>query len=157
LHAAGCVFNPGIYFSPSFKMQSYAFMGLMKTIASLVPAVEVQDKIFLQLEEYKKSTGDFGLPIAIRQREKFNPVAWWDNFGNGTLELQSLAVRVLSQCCSATGYERNWDIFKYLHSGKLSRLERSSFEKGMKTEIISCVIPTVSFYLQFTTVTQEPA
>ena len=45
----------------------------MKTIASLVPDGEVQDKIFLQLEEYKKSTGDFGLPIAIRQRQKLNP------------------------------------------------------------------------------------
>jgi hypothetical protein len=54
-------------------MQSYAFRGLMKTIASLVPDVEVQDKIFLQLEEYKKSTGDFGLPIAVRQRQKLNP------------------------------------------------------------------------------------
>lgn len=52
-------------------------------------------------------------------------VAWWDNFGNGAVELQSLAMRVLSQCCSATGCERNWDIFEYLHSRKLSRLERS--------------------------------
>ncbi|WVZ65458.1 hypothetical protein U9M48_014817 [Paspalum notatum var. saurae] len=125
LHAAGCFFNPGIYFNPSFKMQSYAFRGLVKTIASLVPDGEVQDKIFLQLEEYKKSTGDFGLPIAVRQREKLNPDAWWDNFGNGTIELQNLAVRVLSQCCSATGCERNWDAFKHLHSRKLSRLERS--------------------------------
>ncbi|CAD6224345.1 unnamed protein product [Miscanthus lutarioriparius] len=54
------------------------------------------------------------------------PVAWWDNFGNGTIELQRLAIRVLSQCCSATGCERNWDTFKDLHSRKLiSRLERS--------------------------------
>lgn len=52
-------------------------------------------------------------------------VAWWDNFGNGTIELQRLAIRVLSQCCSATGCERNWDTFKDLHSRKLSRLERS--------------------------------
>lgn len=52
-------------------------------------------------------------------------VAWWENFGNGTLELQSLAIRVLSQCCSATGCERNWDVFEYLHSTKLNRLERS--------------------------------
>ncbi|XP_066399708.1 uncharacterized protein [Miscanthus floridulus] len=96
LHAAGCFFNPCIYFSPSFKMQSYAFRGLIKTITSLVPDDDVQDKIFLQLEEYKKSTGDFGLPIAIRQREKLNP-----------------------------GCERNWDTFKDLHSRKLSRLERS--------------------------------
>ncbi|CAM0952134.1 unnamed protein product [Alopecurus aequalis] len=125
LHAAGCFFNPSIYFSPSFKMQSIVSRGLMKTITSLVRDDETQDKVFLQLEEYKKSTGDFGLPIAIRQREKLNPVAWWENFGNGTLELQSLAIRVLSQCCSATGCERNWDVFEYLHSRKLNRLERS--------------------------------
>ncbi|KAL6846826.1 hypothetical protein ACP4OV_024274 [Aristida adscensionis] len=125
LHAAGCFLNPGIYFSPSFNMQRYAFRGLIKTIASLVRDDEVQDKIFVQLEEYKKSTGDFGLPVAIRQREKLTPVAWWENFGNGTRELQSLAVRVLSQCCSATGCERNWDIFEYLHSKNLSRLECS--------------------------------
>jgi hypothetical protein len=162
LHAAGCFFNPGIYFRPSFKMQSIVSRGLIKTITSLVRGDEIQDKVFLQLEEYKKSTGDFGLPIAIRQREKLNPgndvipvmtlclryfkaivhvpfsgilhshdlhlcllVAWWENFGNGTLELQSLAIRVLSQCCSATGCERNWDVFEYLHSTKLSRLERS--------------------------------
>lgn len=125
LYAAGCFFNPGIYFSPSFKMQSIVSRGLIKTITSLVLGEETQDKVFLQLEEYKKSTGDFGLPIAIRQREKLNPVAWWENFGNGTLELQSLAIRVLSQCCSATGCERNWDVFEYLHSTKLSRLEQS--------------------------------
>jgi hypothetical protein len=162
LHAAGCFFNPGIYFRPSFKIQSIVSRGLIKTITSLVRGDEIQDKVFLQLEEYKKSTGDFGLPIAIRQREKLNPgndvipvntlclryfkatvyvpfsgilhshdlhlcllAAWWENFGNGTLELQSLAIRVLSQCCSATGCERNWDVFEYLHSTKLSRLERS--------------------------------
>uniref|UniRef100_A0ACD5XUR6 Uncharacterized protein n=1 Tax=Avena sativa TaxID=4498 RepID=A0ACD5XUR6_AVESA len=125
LHAAGCFFNPSIYFSPSFKMQSIVSRGLIKTITSLVRGDEIQDKVFLQLEEYKKSTGDFGLPIAIRQREKLSPVAWWENFGNGTLELQSLAIRVLSQCCSATGCERNWDVFEYLHSTKLSRIERS--------------------------------
>ncbi|KAG8057269.1 hypothetical protein GUJ93_ZPchr0002g24816 [Zizania palustris] len=53
------------------------------------------------------------------------PVAWWDNFGNETLELQNLAMRVLSQCCSATVCERNWAIFEYIHSRKISRLERS--------------------------------
>lgn len=125
LQAAGLFFNPGIFFSPTFKMQSYAHRGLVKTISCLVPDDDIQDKIFLQLEEYKKGTGDFGLPIAIRQREKLDPVAWWDNFGNGTLELQGLAKRVLGQCCSATGCERNWDIFHHIHSRKISRLERS--------------------------------
>jgi hypothetical protein len=38
LHAAECFFNPGFLFSPSFKIQSYAFRRLNKTITSLAPA-----------------------------------------------------------------------------------------------------------------------
>ncbi|XP_024445090.1 uncharacterized protein LOC18107685 [Populus trichocarpa] len=37
------------------------------------PDCDTQDVISGQLEEYKKATGDFGLPLAIRQREKLNP------------------------------------------------------------------------------------
>ncbi|KAG6757044.1 hypothetical protein POTOM_037345 [Populus tomentosa] len=35
-----------------------------------------EDVISGQLEEYKKATGDFGMTLAIGQREKLNPVAW---------------------------------------------------------------------------------
>ena len=34
---------------------------------------EIQDKISSQLDEYKKSIGDFGMSLAIRQYEKLNP------------------------------------------------------------------------------------
>ena len=39
----------------------------------LVFETDVQDKISGQIEEYKKSTGDFRMSLAIRQREKLNP------------------------------------------------------------------------------------
>ncbi|KAG6477105.1 hypothetical protein ZIOFF_066357 [Zingiber officinale] len=74
LHAAGCFLNPAIYFNPSFTKQKEVARGLLATITRLVPDDDVQDKISAQLEEYKASTGDFGLSIAIRQREKLNPV-----------------------------------------------------------------------------------
>ncbi|XP_042454226.1 uncharacterized protein LOC122038507 [Zingiber officinale] len=123
LHAAGCFLNPAIYFSPSFTKQKEVARGLLTTITRLVPDDDVQDKISAQLEEYKASTGDFGLSIAIRQREKLNPVAWWAQFGNDASELQKFAIRVLSQCCSATGCERNWSVFEFIHSKKRNRLE----------------------------------
>lgn len=111
LHAAGCFLNPGIYFNPNFTKQKEVGKGLITTIMRLVPDLEVQDNVFSQLEEYKKSVGLFGMLGAVRQREKLNPVAWWENFGHDTPDLQAFAVRVLSQCCSATGCERNWSIF----------------------------------------------
>ncbi|XP_065634100.1 uncharacterized protein LOC112022367 [Quercus suber] len=81
------------------------------------------DKISSQLDEYKKSIGDFGTSLAIRQRERLNPVSWWEQFGLGAPDLQSFAIRVLSQCCSATSCERNWSTFEYVHSKKRNRLE----------------------------------
>jgi hypothetical protein len=39
----------------------------------LISDLEVHDKVFAQLEEYKKSIGYFGTVAAIRQRDKLNP------------------------------------------------------------------------------------
>ncbi|GJM91421.1 hypothetical protein PR202_ga07787 [Eleusine coracana subsp. coracana] len=125
LHAAGCFLNPGIYFNPSFTKQKEVGKGLTTTIMRLVADLDVQDKVFAQLEEYKRSLGYFGTTGAIRQREKLNPVAWWENFGHDTPDLQAFAVRVLSQCCSATGCERKWSIFEHILSKRRSRLEHS--------------------------------
>ena len=73
LHAAGCFLNPGIYFRPSFSKQKEVTRGLLSIITRLVPDCDTQHLISGQLEEYKKATGDFGMPLAIRQREKLNP------------------------------------------------------------------------------------
>ena len=53
----------------------------------------------------------------------FSLVAWWEQFGNDTAELQKFAIRVLSQCYSATGCERNWSVFEFIHSKRRNRLE----------------------------------
>ena len=73
LHAAGCFLNPAIYFRPSFKRQNEVQRGLLSTLMRLVPDPDIQDKISSQLDEYKKSIGDFGTSLAIRQRERLNP------------------------------------------------------------------------------------
>ncbi|KAG6654115.1 hypothetical protein CIPAW_05G123500 [Carya illinoinensis] len=39
------------------------------------------------------------------------------------LALQTFAICILSQCCSATGCERNWSICEFIHSKKRNRLE----------------------------------
>ena len=108
----------------------------------LVPDCDTQDNISAQIEEYKRATGLFGVTVAIRNREKLNPgnnfyflqynyfflsiifdlfkicylVSWWEQFGIDTPELQKFAIRVLSQCCSATGCERNCTIFEFIYS-----------------------------------------
>ena len=70
LHAAGCFLNPAIYFRPTFTKKNEVHRGLPSTTMRLVRDPKIQDKISSQLDEYKKSIGDFGMSLAIRQREK---------------------------------------------------------------------------------------
>nr|KAJ0216234.1 hypothetical protein LSAT_V11C300119380 [Lactuca sativa] len=54
---------------------------------------------------------------------------WWSSYGDECLELQHLAIRVLSLTCSATGCEKNWSTFDHIHSKKRNRLERKREKK----------------------------
>eukprot|EP00253_Pinus_taeda_P011454 PITA_11454 len=49
---------------------------------------------------------------------------WWEAFGSHCQELQRLAIRILSQTCSATGCERKWSVFERIHTKKRNRLDK---------------------------------
>ncbi|KAG6631013.1 hypothetical protein CIPAW_13G061100 [Carya illinoinensis] len=122
LHAAGCVLNPGIFYSPSFKNKNDVVKGFNSCVMKMELDPDDQDKIIEELDLYRTSVGEFGHSLAIRQRDKLNSVAWWSQFGCEVPTLQKFAVRILSQCCSATGCERNWSTFDFIHSKKRNRL-----------------------------------
>ena len=48
---------------------------------------------------------------------------WWQSYGGSTPHLQEMAIRVLSQACSASGCELNWSVFEHIHIKKRNRLE----------------------------------
>ncbi|XP_039795224.1 uncharacterized protein LOC120660673 isoform X2 [Panicum virgatum] len=41
---------------------------------------------------------------------------WWVLFGGDTPELQKYAIRIVSQCVSSSGCERNWSTFALVHT-----------------------------------------
>eukprot|EP00253_Pinus_taeda_P012105 PITA_12105 len=49
---------------------------------------------------------------------------WWEAFGGHVPELQRFAIRILSQTCSASGYECNWSVFERIHTKKRNRLDK---------------------------------
>lgn len=51
--------------------------------------------------------------------------AWWQQHGICCLELQRIAVRILSQTCSSMGCEHNWSIFDQMYSLRSSRLSQN--------------------------------
>lgn len=48
--------------------------------------------------------------------------AWWQQHGISSLELQRIAVRILSQTCSSFGCEHNWSIFDQIYSQRQNSL-----------------------------------
>ncbi|MQM08999.1 hypothetical protein Taro_041858 [Colocasia esculenta] len=84
---------------------------------------DVQDKIGDQMMMYMSARGSFGNPMAIRACERRLPTDWWLQYGVDTPELQSFALRILGLCCSSSGRERNWSVFKFIHTKKRNRLE----------------------------------
>ncbi|KAL4276362.1 hypothetical protein AHAS_Ahas20G0199600 [Arachis hypogaea] len=67
-------------------------------------------KIFNNVEQ------DFGRPSAVCERSTIMPDQWWKSYGCGALNLQKLAIRILSQTCSFSGCECNWSTFEHIHS-----------------------------------------
>lgn len=51
---------------------------------------------------------------------------WWEQYGDSAPGLQRVAVRILSQVCSASTLERNWSTFQQVHSEKRNRLDKET-------------------------------
>lgn len=50
--------------------------------------------------------------------------AWWQQHGINCLELQRIAIRILSQTCSSYGCEHNWSKYDQVHIQKRNRIAR---------------------------------
>ncbi|KAK9064815.1 hypothetical protein SSX86_016197 [Deinandra increscens subsp. villosa] len=71
----------------------------------------------LQISDFGSAKADFGTDLAISTRTELNPAAWWQQHGINCLELQQIAVRILSQTCSCFGCDHSYDeIHKRRHN-----------------------------------------
>ncbi|KAL9808843.1 putative HAT dimerization domain, ribonuclease H-like superfamily [Arabidopsis thaliana] len=123
LHAASYYLNPEFHYGqPDDIGYEEVLGGFLGCLGRLVPKIETQDKIITELDAFKKATGLFGIPMAIRLRTKMSPAEWWSAYGSSTPNLQNFSIKVLSLTCSATGCERNWGVFQLLHTKRRNRL-----------------------------------
>ncbi|KAL0214888.1 hypothetical protein P9112_007072 [Eukaryota sp. TZLM1-RC] len=73
----------------------------------------------------------FGRPLALagREKENFNAMVWWQQFGYDAPELQKLALQVVSQFVSASAVERLWSLHDWIHSKRRNRLTEERVKK----------------------------
>ncbi|XP_061369965.1 uncharacterized protein LOC133312734 [Gastrolobium bilobum] len=111
LHAAGYWLNPGCHFnSEEFQKHELTTSGLLDVIERhAYQDVDLLSNLTAEMRIFRESEFDFGRQAAIRERNKAMPDKWWETYGLGAPNLRKLAIRVLSQTCSASGYQLNLD------------------------------------------------
>ncbi len=86
------------------------------------PDVWDQANIEKQLARYRIMEGLFADPAAFLVAKEMPAHTWWSSYGSETPELQSFAIKVLSQVIVALACERNWSTFEFIHNRKRNRL-----------------------------------
>ncbi|KAE8776657.1 hypothetical protein D1007_50638 [Hordeum vulgare] len=75
-----------------------------------------------EVSTYRECRGRFGQRLARSSVEKMSPTEWWFQFGGEVPNLQKCALRIVSQCVSSSGCERNWSAFALVHTKQRNRL-----------------------------------
>ncbi|MCO5588740.1 hypothetical protein L7F22_042699 [Adiantum nelumboides] len=124
LHATAFLLNP-ILFSKKPHKDKEVMKGWRKTLDRVDRDEVEKTTLKAQLSDYISLQGEFEDTSAFNDMQKISPIAWWQNYGTGALELQRLAICVLSQVSSASACERNWSTYGFIHSLKRNRLGHS--------------------------------
>ena len=88
-------------------------------------------KALQEYEYFRRKYGEFGSDLAIRMARdrSTSPASWWSMFGSDTPTLQRAAMRLLSQCVSSSGCERNWSTFAFIHTKLRNRMGHKKLHK----------------------------
>ncbi|XP_059077840.1 uncharacterized protein LOC131065844 [Cryptomeria japonica] len=122
IHAAAYYLNPAFRFRDDFKADEEVLSGLYTVVQKLCTD-GTASRTTLQLDKYNNREGAiFSSSMCIEARTQLQPDRWWQMFGPSTPNLQKIAIRILSQPCSASGCERNWSMFEHIHSKRRNRL-----------------------------------
>ncbi|CAA3006185.1 uncharacterized protein LOC111412634 [Olea europaea subsp. europaea] len=119
------------WLNPSFQYNNPDMENHKQTISGLLDVIErytygqpnLRSKLTSEMRLFRQAHGDLGRLSAVADRHRMSPDEWWMCYGCSATNLQTLAIRVLSQTCSSSGCERNWSIFEQIHSKKRNRLE----------------------------------
>eukprot|EP00253_Pinus_taeda_P001573 PITA_01573 len=111
IHAARYFLNPKYHYKNRLGdlHDGEVRAGLIDCLEHVVPSHAEQLEIHRQLIVFTMAGGTFGKNLAKMARDVDQPAHWWESFGGQCPQLQRFAIRVLSQTCSASGCECNWN------------------------------------------------
>ena len=96
--------------------------GSMLALDKLVPNEEECAQVRSELSQHVSEHGVFGTLHATKDRERSDPICWWNMYGSGATYLHKLAVRVLSQVVNISFAKRCWNTYSFIHNVKRNSL-----------------------------------
>ncbi|KAJ0238415.1 HAT dimerization domain-containing protein [Hirschfeldia incana] len=126
LYVAAYFFNPAYRYRSDFMAHSEVVRGVNECIVRLEPDNARRITALMQIPDYTSAKGDFGTELAIGTRTELDPAAWWQQHGISCLELQRVAVRILSHTCCSVGCEPKWSVYDQVTGECQSRFARKS-------------------------------
>ncbi|XP_058076143.1 uncharacterized protein LOC131224790 isoform X1 [Magnolia sinica] len=124
LYAASYFLNPSYRHRSDFLAHPEVIRGLNECIVRLEPDNGRRVSASMQISDFVSAKADFGSELAIRTRTELEPAAWWQQHGINCLQLQRIAIRILSQRCSSFVCEHSWSSFDQMHSKMRNRLSQ---------------------------------
>lgn len=128
LHSAGFLLDPE-YVGLAQNTNEEVMNGFYQLVEKMFPNAHDQVVLTTQLTQFRSGHGIFGRSIAKTAAGTMPAYQWWTSFGASTPQLQSFAVRVLSQTASSSEAERNWSLFGFVQSQRRCRLNCQTMDK----------------------------
>ncbi|MQM19160.1 hypothetical protein Taro_052159 [Colocasia esculenta] len=122
LYVAAYFLNPSFRYRADFLGLPEVIRGLNECIVRLEPDNGRRISASMQISDFVSAKDDFGTELAISTRTELDPAAWWQQHGINCLELQRIAIRILSQTCSSFVCEHTWSMFDQIHCRRRNRL-----------------------------------
>ncbi|XP_031283147.1 uncharacterized protein LOC116141811 [Pistacia vera] len=125
IHAAAYYLNPTFQYNrASFSTKPEVMRGLLDIIESKASVLNVSKSTLVKESRiFQDREKCFSRELAIETCKTTRPDERWRTFGYSTPNLQKLAIKIVSQTSTCSGYERNWSVFERIHSKKRNRLE----------------------------------
>lgn len=122
LHSAAYMLDPE-YWNMDLMSNVEVVHDFYKVVNTFYDNVDDRVRCIKEMTSFRLKEGLFSNSL-VQQMAKEQPAwKWWMmNGGEHYALLRGLAMKVLSQCSSNSGSERNWSMYKYIHSTTRNRL-----------------------------------
>lgn len=126
LHSAAAYLNPSIQYNPEIKFLSSIKQDFYNVLEKLLPTPELRRDITNQIVLFTRASGMFGCNLAKEARDAVAPGLWWEQFGDSAPVLQRVAIRILSQVCSTSTFDKQWSTFQQMHFEKRNKIDKEA-------------------------------